>query len=260
MSELWYHRRWIWEAAVSDLRHRYAGSALGMFWNIVMPITMLAVYVLIFTRLLGPRSAANGVSSSFFVLYLSCGFLPWITFTDGLVRSAQSFLTNAVYLKKLAIPEVVFVAQTTVSATLSMFIAVALLPILVLVMGQPASWSWLLLPVIVVIWQTFGFGLGLALSAINVFFRDVAQILTVLLQVWMWSIPIVYFEDFMPAAYRPIFQLNPAYPFVTALRDTMLAADPPRWLWAAMAGWTLLALLVGGAILRGLRAELRDLL
>jgi lipopolysaccharide transport system permease protein len=260
MGDVWKHRRWIWQSALSDLRYRYAGSALGVFWNVLMPVTMLAVYVLIFTRLLGPRSAAAGVPPGFYPLYLTCGFLPWITFAEGLVRSSQTFLTNAVYLKKLSIPEIVFVAQSSVSAMLSMLIAVALLPILALLFGQSPSWSWLLLPIVVGMWQVFGFGLGLGLSTVNVFFRDVTQILAVLLQVWMWSLPIVYFEDILPPSMQTIVRLNPAYPFVTLLRDNVLAVDLPTWLWAAMIGWSLVAVGIGWVILRGLRTELRDVL
>src|SRR5712691_2207607 len=112
MPELWRHRWWIWDSALSDLRHRYAGSGLGVFWNVVNPLVTLAVYVFIFTRILSPRLGASQSASLLFPLYLSAGFLPWITFADGMVRATQSLLTNAVHLKKVAIPEVVFVAQT----------------------------------------------------------------------------------------------------------------------------------------------------
>jgi ABC-type polysaccharide/polyol phosphate export permease len=73
---------------VSDLRYRYAGSALGVFSNLLMPVTMLAVYVVIFTRLLGPRSAAGGGAAGFYPFYPTCGFLPWITFAEAPVRSS----------------------------------------------------------------------------------------------------------------------------------------------------------------------------
>jgi ABC-type polysaccharide/polyol phosphate export permease len=109
-------------------------------------------------------------------------------------------------------------------------------------------------------WQVFGFGLGLGLSTVNVFFRDVTQILAVLLQVWMWSLPIVYFEDILPPSMQTIVRLNPAYPFVTLLRDNVLAVDLPGWLWVAMVGWSAAAVGFGWVILRGLRAELRDVL
>src|SRR6184192_4435706 len=128
MIELWQHRLWIWDSALSDLRHRYAGSGLGVFWNVVNPIVTLAVYVFIFSRVLIPRFGATQPSTISFALYLIAGLLPWITFAEGLVRTTQSLLANAIHLKKVAIPESVFVAATVVSGTLGMSIAVALLP------------------------------------------------------------------------------------------------------------------------------------
>jgi ABC-type polysaccharide/polyol phosphate export permease len=260
MADIWRYRVWIWESALSDLRNRYAGSSLGVFWNVVNPLIMLGIYVVIFTSLLSSRSVVSGNSSVIFPLYLTCGFLPWITFSDGLMRCTQTFLTNAVYLKKVAIPEVVFVAQTGLSALLSMVIAVCLLLALAIVLGQAPSWTWLLLPGIVVLWQGFGFGLSLVLSTITVFFRDVGQLLGVLLQIWMWSVPIVYFEDVLPSAYRAILAFNPAYPFVVGLRAAILNAEVPLWLAGAMLGWVAVALVAGYVVLSSLRSELRDVL
>jgi ABC-type polysaccharide/polyol phosphate export permease len=257
IAEIWHYRGWIWDSALSDLRHRYAGSGLGIFWNVVNPLLMLGLYVFIFTRVLIPRfSGAN--SSLLFPLYLSAGFLPWITFADGIVRSTQSLVTNAVHLKRVALPETVFVAQASVSTMLSMFIAVALLPLLALFLGQEPSWTWLLLPLVIILWQAFGFGIGLALGTINVFFRDVSQILIVLLQVWMWSVPIVYVEDMVPEPYRGILPFNPAYPFVTALRGAVMDSVAPAWIWAAMVGWAALAIAIGLGVMFRLRSEVRD--
>jgi lipopolysaccharide transport system permease protein len=260
MRDLWHYRLWIWHTAWSDLRHRYAGSSLGMFWNIVNPLAMLAVYVFILTQMLTPRLGSLGRDASGFALYLTCGFLPWITFSDGIVRSAQTFVRNAAHLKKMAIPEIVFVAQTGMSTLLSMLLVDVLLVGLAVLLGQPIGWSWLLLPLIAVVWQGFGFGLGLTLSSINAFFRDVAQILTVLLQIWMWSVPVIYLEEMLPAAYRATLPFNPLYPFVYALRAAVLQEAVPTWIYAAMCGWTALALVTGRVVLRLLQTEIRDVL
>jgi lipopolysaccharide transport system permease protein len=260
MTDIWRYRNWIWESALSDLRNRYAGSSLGVFWNVVNPLIMLGIYVFIFTTLIGSRVGTSGTSSVLFPLYLTCGFLPWITFSDGLIRCTQTFLTNAVYLKKVAIPEVVFVAQTGLSALLSMTIAVGLLLALAIVVGQPPSWTWLLLPAIIVLWQGFGFGLSLVLSTINVFFRDVGQLVGVLTQIWMWSVPIVYFEEVLPPGYRAALPFNPAYPFVVGLRAAVMSTPAPLWLGGAMFCWVALALLVGSVVLHRLQSELRDVL
>jgi lipopolysaccharide transport system permease protein len=125
---------------------------------------------------------------------------------------------------------------------------------------QPPKWSWVLLPIIIVLWQLFTFGVSLALSTINVFFRDVGQVLTVVLQVWFWSLPVVYFEDVLPPAYRAGLQFNPAYPFLTSMRAALFEGMPPLVAWVSMVGWTVVVLVGGYFVLTRLKSEIRDLL
>jgi len=259
---LWQHRGFIWDSAIADLRHRYAGSALGIFWNVLTPLAMMVVYTLIFTSVFSSRASVGGTPGTVpFALYLSAGFLPWGAFAEGVTRGAQALLTNAMYLKKLPVPEHVFSAQAATAATFGMLIAGALVMCLALVLGQPPRWTWLLLPIVAVVWQFFGFGLGMFLGTLNTFFRDVGQILSVLLQIWMWSLPVVYPEDALPAAYRATLVFNPAYPFLYAFRAILLdGAPPPAWMWVLMLGWGVLAALTGYALLRRFRGEIRDVL
>lgn len=260
MRPLWVHRSLIWEAALGDLRHRYAGSALGVFWNVLTPLAMLTLYAIIFTHVLIP-GASRTLGAGLFVVYLASGFLPWGAFTDCVVRGTQALVANAPYLKKMPIPEQVFVAQAAVSATLGMFIVLGLIATVAPLLGQPAHWTWVLLPLVGILWQSFGFGISLVLSALNVFFRDVAQLVGVIFQIWMWSLPVVYLEDFLPAAYRSLLVFNPAYPFLRALREVFMDARIPElWVWGGMLAWVLLASGAGLLVLNTLRVEIRDAL
>lgn len=259
MGSLWRYRQWIWQAALSDFTFRYAGSGLGALWNVLTPLAMLAVYTIIFSALASGR--LGGSTGPSYPLYLSAGFLPWAAFSDCLIRSTGAFVTSAPYLKKMAIPEQVFVAQTATSAGFGMLIAVVLLMGLALILHQPPQWTWLLLPVVAVLWQVFGFGLGLILSTFNVFYRDVGQLLAVALQIWMWSVPVVYPEDILPQAYRSTLPLNPVYPFITSLRDVFLFGQLPSVSeWSALFGWTLAAVALGYTVVRQFRSEVRDAL
>jgi lipopolysaccharide transport system permease protein len=257
---LWRYRRWIWGAALADFTYRYAGSGLGVLWNVITPLLLLAVYAVVFTAFAGSQRLVDGVSVPY-PLYLSAAFLPWAAFADCLVRATNAFVNGAPYLKKMPIPEQLFVAQAAVSASLGMLIAIGLLVGFALVLRQPPHWTWLLVPVVGVLWQTFGFGIGLVLSTFNVFFRDVGQVLVVALQVWMWSVPVVYPEEILPATYRALLPLNPAYPFVRAIRELYLVGSIPTPLeWVALLGWVAVAAALGSLVLRHFRAEVRDAL
>jgi lipopolysaccharide transport system permease protein len=259
---LWSYRRFIWDTAVADLRYRYAGSTLGVLWNVVSPLAMLALYTFIFGNAFAQRTGSSVASLGSFVFYLAAGFLPWGAFADCVARGTSSLVTNAAYLKKISLPEQVFVAQAAMSAFLNMLIVLVLLIGFAFAMGQPPQLSWLVLPVVAALWQTLGFGLGLVLGVINVFLRDVTQIVAILLQIWMWSVPVVYLEEILPGPYRQLIQFNPAYPFVRTFREAYLGtlSVDNSWPWSAMIGWAMAALLVGFIVLHRLRSEIRDVL
>jgi ABC-type polysaccharide/polyol phosphate export permease len=258
---LWHYRAFIWEGALHDLRLRYAGSSLGVFWNVLTPLAMMALYTLVFTVVIPAGSLRTGLTTGSFVLYLACGFLPWGAFVDSTVRGSQSLVGNAAFLKKMPIPEQVFVAETAVSGVLAMLIALGLVVVLAAVLGQPPQPVWMLLPLVVLLWQTLGFGLGLLLGTLNVFFRDIVPALVVIFQIWMWSLPIVYLEDFLPQTYRSLLVFNPAYPYLRAIRDAYLELRlPDAWVWGAMVVWAATATALGFVVLRRLQPEIRDVL
>ena len=73
------------------------------------------------------------------------------------------------------------------------------------------------MPAVLALFQAFGFGLGLIFSTLNVFLRDIGQVLIIALQLWMWLTPIVYVEEILPTRLQAALHYNPAYPFIDAL-------------------------------------------
>ena len=112
---LWRYRAYILKNALSDVRYRYAGSAMGIAWNVVTPLAQILIYSFVFSQIMVMRVAGLGPSASF-TLYLCAGLLPWAAFSDCVMRGASAFLENAHYLKKLPIPEQVFVAKNAVAS------------------------------------------------------------------------------------------------------------------------------------------------
>ena len=158
-------------------------------------------------------------------------------------------------------PEQVFVAQNAGSSSLSLLIGMALLVAICAVLGHYPSWSWISLPLILVLLQAFGFGLGLFLGVLNVFFRDISQMLGLFLQLWFWATPIVYMENILPAWLSDAMILNPAYPFIHSLQAVIVnKAWPAGGMWAEMIFLSVVLPLAGYLVLRRLRSELRDVL
>jgi lipopolysaccharide transport system permease protein len=258
--DLWRYRWFIARNSVHDLRNRYAGSAMGVFWNVLNPLAQILVYTLVFSHIMTARIGADA-SGARFTLYLCAGILPWTAFSECVLRGGNAFVENANYLRKLAIPEQIFVAQSVASATLGLGISMGLLAVVAAFTEGRLPVTWLTVPMILVLFQAFGFGLGLAISSLNVFFRDIGGVLGVALQMWMWVTPVVYTPDILPPRLRGFLPYNPAYAFIEALHQAVLFNEwPQSGLWVAMLMWAFGAPAVGYLILRKLRSEIRDAL
>jgi lipopolysaccharide transport system permease protein len=260
LSDIFQYRRYIQQNAVREIKHRYAGTGLGLVWHVISPIMQIVIYWLVFSNLMPVTMPDNTVRGAYAV-YLSAMLLPWVAFADALQRGTGSFQENAAYLKRLPIPGHVFVATSVATASIQMSISVGILVVFALAMGWHPAWTWLLLPVVCALLQMMGFGIGLLLGTLNMFFRDVAQFLIVFLQLWMWSVPIVYLESILPKGLRAILPFNPPYAFFLAIRDVFFYEIlPPAWVWPAMAGWIVLFVGIGLLTFRALQAEVRDVL
>jgi ABC-type polysaccharide/polyol phosphate export permease len=262
LGSVFRHRRLVWQHAAAHLRHRYAGSGLGVVWNVLHPLAMIAVYSVVFTVVVKASAAVPGVSPAWgYVLYLCAGFLPWLALAECVTRGTTAFTDNAAYLKKLPVPEPVFVAQAAAAATLGLGISFALLVGLALVAGvRPTAW-WLLVPVPLLAMQALGLGVGLLLGTLNAFFRDVAEVLGVALQVVFWTAPIVYPMTNVPGWLAAAMAWHPLVPALHATRELFLYGRfPAAATWVGVFAWPAVALLLATAVFNALRAEIRDVL
>lgn len=256
---LYKHRGYIWRTAWAELRTKYAGSSAGVLWNVLQPLSQIAVYSIIFTNIIG-HAAMKDVPGGYTV-YLCSLLIPWMAFSECIHRGTMSFVSHAQYLVKLPIPEQVFMAQTVLASGMTLAISYVVFLIAAVLMGQPATWHWLLLPIPLSFMLAYAFGVSLLLGTVNAFIRDTATVATVLLQIGFWSYPIIYKAETLPRWLQTLLPWNPLYPSFTATRDLVLyAALPTPALWAQMIGWAAVACAAGYLTLRRLRPELRDVL
>jgi lipopolysaccharide transport system permease protein len=256
----WIYRSFIWRAAIHDLRYRYVGSALGVFWNVLIPLAQILIYTAVFSTIMPVRLPGMAATNAF-TIYLCSGLLPWLGFSECVTRGTHCFLENANYLKKLPIPEQVFVAQNAVSATLSLAVSMSLVLLLAIFLGGNATWAWLTVVPAILLLQSMGFGLGLILGSLNVFFRDIGQFLGIGLQMWMWLTPIVYLKDILPDSLRRFLFWNPVFPFIDTLHEAIIHGIWPQVSrWSLMLLWALVTLFCGYLVLKRLRPEIRDVL
>lgn len=199
------HRDILAAFVVRDLKARYEGSLLGRLWPVLHPAMLLAVYALVFAKLLGQKFAAAGVEvvvgegwvTTFFML---SGILPWICVVESLTRCTPVVIENNNLIKKVAFPSELLPTYATVVGFVQMLIGFALfVPLYAAVLlasgtgGGAASLASLLwLPLPIALQFVFVAGLGMLLAAVNVFVRDVGQVIPLATLVWMFFSPVFY--------------------------------------------------------------------
>ena len=203
------------------IRTDYLENVTGFAWLIVQPLLLLAVYAFVFTTIFKARIPAAGEIS--FGPYLAVAFWPWTAFSESVLRASAAVTSNAALIGKVAFPTELL-PLSSVTATFLMHLAGYLAVLLVLqLLGTSIYWPGLLvaLPLLLLL-GLFAGALALFTSALQVFLRDVAQILPPLMTFWFFTTPILYSVALLPPRWGAVMQFNPMAWYVDRLRDFLL--------------------------------------
>jgi ABC-type polysaccharide/polyol phosphate export permease len=209
---------------VRQIRQDYLDNVTGFAWLILQPLILLAVYAFVFSTIFKariPEAADIG-----FVPYLAVAFWPWTAFSEAILRANNSVTANGALIGKVAFAtEQIPLATVTATFIMHLIGYVAVLLVLQL-MGTDIHWLYLLLviPVILLMW-VFACAIALFTSAIQVFVRDLAQILPPLITFWFFTTPILYSASYLPESIQKVAQWNPAAWFIARLRELLLFGD-----------------------------------
>lgn len=207
------------------IRADYLENVTGFAWLILQPLVLLAVYAFVFSTIFKARIPDAGPGG--FVPYLAVAFWPWTAFSEAVLRSANSVSTNAALIGKVAFPsEMLPLSTVTATFLMNMLGYLAVLLVLDLFMGAQIHWLGLLasLPVLFLM-HLFASGLALFVSALQVFIKDVSQILPPLMTFWFFTTPILYSSSILPERFATVMKFNPMSWFVERLRDFLLLGN-----------------------------------
>ena len=209
---------------VRQIRQDYLDNLTGFAWLILQPLMLLAVYAFVFSTIFKariPEAADIG-----FVPYLAVAFWPWTAFSEAVLRASNSITANSALIGKVA-----FATEqlplATVTATFVMHMVGYLAVLLVLqLMGTDIQWLHLVLviPIIFLMW-IFACSIALITSAIQVFVRDIAQILPPVMTFWFFTTPILYSSTLLPESIQGVARWNPMAWFVARLRELLLFGE-----------------------------------
>lgn len=254
------HRSTIEALVRRDIRARYVSSVMGLSWAVIQPLALLGLYTFIFSYVLRLRLGGSD-STGTFALYLLCGMLPWLAFAEGLTRSASVILEQAHLIKKVVFPSEILPPYVVVTALAIELVGLGVLLAAVAVFRGGIGWPLLLLPVVLLLQFLFTVGLGWVLASMNVFLRDVGQVLALGLTLWMFVTPIFYPAELMPARFRWVLDVNPMYYVVEAYRAVVMDQRLPDLSHAAvLAAMALVAFVAGHWVFRRSKHAFVDVL
>lgn len=228
LAAIWHYRHFILTSIKNDLRTRFARSRLGATWMILQPLAQGAIYALVLARVLG--SKLPGTTNPYaYVIYLLAGLAGWTLFAEIITRCLTIFVDNASLMKKMVFPRICLPLIVSGSCLLNnLFLLAATLGIFALV-GHFPGWMWLWLVMLTGVTVLFALGLGLILGVLNVFVRDVAQVMNVVMMLWFWLTPIVYAIHILPGSFATVLRFNPMYAIVSSYQQVLLWGHPPHF-------------------------------
>ncbi len=225
-AAIWSYRHFIVSSIRNDLRSRFARSKLGGLWMILQPLAQVAIYALVLSRIMAAK--LPGINNRYaYVIYLMAGMIAWSLFAEVVTRSLTLFVDNGNLMKKMAFPRVCLPIIIGGSSLVNNLLLLVTAVVVFLLIGHPLSLAMLWLPLLIAINLAFAIGLGLILCILNVFLRDVAQVMTVVLQLLFWQTPIVYMPTIIPDRLRFVLEFNPMVHMVVAFQDVLLYGRAP---------------------------------
>lgn len=242
LRALWAYRFFILSSIKNDLRLRFIRSKLGALWMVIHPLMQVLIFATILSEVLAAK--LPGIDSKYaYALYLMAGTLCWTMFAETIGKSANLFVDSGNLMKKMSFPRIClpFIAGGTMLVN-NLLLLAAIFAVFA-VMGHMPTAEALWLPCLMLLTLSFAMAVGLLLGVLNVFMRDIGQVVPVVLQALFWLTPIVYHISILPEAAQRIFRLNPLLPLVTSYQNVLLFDKPPVW---GDLKWLMVATLVLG--------------
>ncbi|MBX3689851.1 ABC transporter permease [Dokdonella sp.] len=198
-----------YEFAARELRARFAGSFAGILWAVFQPALQLAIFAFVFVKVFNAR--IPGADAPGYVAFLAVALWPWTAFSDAILNATKAIQDNAALIGKVAFPRAILVMARVCASFVIHLLGFVVIVVALnffddhvrLLAGLPLA---LLLYVPLF---ALALGISLLLAALQVFVRDLVQLLAQLLPLLLYCAPVFYDRTIMPVAYQPWLSLNP---------------------------------------------------
>ena len=243
-----------------DFERRYVGSMGGWLWGLLQPLILLLSWTFVF-HVCMKMEVPPGQGTRSYTVFLFTGYLPWMLFNETVMRSSMSLLEHSNLITKTMFPSEIIPVSVFLSSLINHALTFVIAMAAVFYFdGSLSVFTWML-PAYVILLGLFAIGISWMVAAFQVYLRDTAQVVTVMLTLWFWITPIFIDLNQIPERFRFLLILNPLSFLVRAYRDRMLTARMPDWgEFGLLALWACVSFLAGGLIFKQLKKGFADVL
>lgn len=213
LSELLRYRELLYFLTWRDIKVRYKQTVLGATWAVMQPLLLMLIFTFVFGRLGGFQS-----ENVPYPIFAYAGLLPWTFFANAVTNSGNSIVGSTNLITKVYFPRVIIPAAAVAAGLVDFGIAFIMLILLMFYYHTGVHTGILLLPLFIFLTVLLALGIGMLMSALNVKYRDVRHALPFLIQVWMFSSPVMYS---VPERWRWLLALNPMTGIIQGFRSAL---------------------------------------
>jgi lipopolysaccharide transport system permease protein len=217
-------RQLLASAVLATLRHRYAGSFLGLIWVVLGPALLLCLYAAIYLVVF--RIRPTNMEPGAYVLYIFSGLVPLISFSQGLAMATGSLHANKDVLLNTVFPPELVTVKEAAASIVNLAIGVGIILVAATFVGQ-ITLHWLLIPVVVLLLFMFLVGVTWVLALANLVVKDIQQVLTYVTIMLLVASPIGYTPDMLPQSMQMLVYFNPLAYFVIFLQSIIVLGELP---------------------------------
>jgi lipopolysaccharide transport system permease protein len=257
LGELWEYREVGLFLVWRDLKVRFRQTALGVFWAVLQPLLLAAIFTIFLNRVAGVYSQQLP-----YAVFALSGVVPWTLFARALQTSAGSLVDNAPIVGKVYFPRLLLPIASAASYVVDFLVSLVVLALVMAAYGvAPPGWTILLAPVFALMALLVALACGIWLSAVNVRYRDVQFLLPFAIQLWLLATPIAYPLARIPDRWQTLAGLNPVAGVVSGFRWSVTGQFRPSTAMLLVSlGVTLGALVVGLAYFRSTERTFADII
>jgi lipopolysaccharide transport system permease protein len=241
LKDAWDHRELLYFLIWRDLKVRYRQTFLGVAWVVLQPLLFTLVFTIFFNKL--GQFPSEGIP---YPLFAYAGLLPWTFFANTVAVGCFSLIGNSSIITKTYFPRLLIPVAIVGVRLVDMLVASSVLVVLMLFYGVGIHRNLLMLPLFVLLTTVFAAAIASWLSVLTIRYRDIGTLLPVVIQVWMFTSPVIYPAAIVPGRWRTLFALNPFDGIINGFRGSFFGL-PFDWMAIAIA--VLITLAATGYIL-----------